>query len=165
MKPYPKNKKYLVSPFGSVWSPRTRKFMKVHPDNCGYLHISFYKDGKKTTRLLHRVVLETYRGPCPERMEALHNDGDKENNHILNLRWGTKEENMRDVRNYYLANGGQKSAAAKLTAQNVQEIRRLCNRNIPHRDIAKQFDIDKSSISRINSRKIYRWVKETTDES
>ena len=165
MKPYPNNKKYLVSPFGNVWSPRTKKFMKTHPDNSGYLHISFYKEGERTTRLLHRVVLETFRGPCPDGMEALHNDGDKKHNHILNLRWGTKEENMKDVKNYYLGNGGQKSVHAKLTAHQVQEVRRMGSIGLPQRYIAEIFGIDKSAISRINSRKIYRWVKETKDEN
>ena len=163
MKPYPNNKKYLVSLCGDVWSTRAKKLMKTHPDNCGYIHISFYKKGKRTTRLLHRVVLETFRGPCPEGMEALHNDGNKKNNSLFNLRWGTKEENMEDVKNYYLKKGGQKNAQAKLTPHQVREVRRMCNIGLSQRYIAEIFGIDKSAISRINSRKIYRWVKETKD--
>ncbi len=165
MKPYPNNRKYLVGCFGNVWSPRTKKFMKTHPDNSGYLHISFYKKGKRTTRLLHRVVLETYKGPCPEGMEALHNDSDKKNNCILNLRWGTKKENMEDLRKRNIECGGTNNVAAKLTAHQVQEVRRMCSIGLSQRYIAEIFDIDKSNVSRINARQTYRWVKETTDES
>jgi len=111
--PYPHNTDYIVYPNGRVWTTKKKRFMKAHKDNSGYLHISFYMNKKKTTRLLHRVVLETFDGPCPEGMEARHLDGDKENNNILNLVWGTREENMEDVKEYYKRTGGQNNANAK----------------------------------------------------
>ncbi len=138
--------------------------MRTHPDNCGYMHISMYDKGKKTTRLVHRVVLETYRGPCPDAMEALHRDNDKENNDLRNLRWGTKQENMDDLRKRNLI-CGPNSHKAMLTAQNVQEIRRLCTDGVLQKDIAKMFNIDRSAICKINTRDHYKWVKETKDES
>lgn len=45
---------------------------------------------------VHRLVLETFVGPCPEGMEARHLDGDPNNNDLANLCWGTHLENMRD---------------------------------------------------------------------
>ena len=159
MKPYPNNEKYVVFPSGAVWSSKTSRFMKTHTDNSGYHHISFYKKGKRTTRLLHRVVLETYRGPCPKGSEALHNDADKSNNGILNLKWGTKQENMEDSKKYFMAHGGTNSAMAKLTPQNVKDIRSLVKQGMSNRKVAKLFDVDHSAISRINTGKTYRWVR------
>jgi hypothetical protein len=157
--PYPYNTDYIVYPDGRVWTTKKRRFMKVHKDNSGYLHISFYLNRKKTTRLLHRVVLETFDGPCPEGMEARHLDGDKENNNILNLVWGTREENMEDVKEYYKRIGGQNNANAKLTAGDVKRIRKLCDSGVQQRKIAEIYRIDKSAISRINTRENYAWVQ------
>lgn len=47
-------------------------------------------------RLLHRLVLLTFVGPCPEGMEGCHNDGDKLNNRLSNLRWDTRSSNAKD---------------------------------------------------------------------
>jgi len=157
--PYPHNTDYIVYPNGRVWTTKKKRFMKAHKDNSGYLHISFYMNKKKTTRLLHRVVLETFDGPCPEGMEARHLDGDKENNNILNLVWGTREENMEDVKEYYKRTGGQNNANAKLTSADVKRIRKLCDSGIRQRKIAKIYRIDKSAVSRINTRASYAWVQ------
>jgi hypothetical protein len=46
---------------------------------------------------VHRMVLEAFRGPCPEGLEGCHNDGNAAHNHIGNLRWGTRSSNIRDV--------------------------------------------------------------------
>jgi hypothetical protein len=43
---------------------------------------------------IHRLVLLVFIGECPEGMECDHIDRNKANNHIDNLRWVTKYENM-----------------------------------------------------------------------
>lgn len=55
------------------------------------------KRGKAHHRLVHRLVLEAFVGPCPEGMEACHWDGDPTNNRLENLRWDTRSENHRDA--------------------------------------------------------------------
>ena len=105
---------YLVGSDGSVWSLwRTRrrqdggrgvesfigsalKRMKPRRHSAGYLQMALRRDGEYVYFLLHRLVLETFVGPCPEGMECLHADGDKHNCELSNLRWGTREENVQD---------------------------------------------------------------------
>lgn len=53
-------------------------------------------DGR-VTRLVHRIVLEAFDGPCPEGQECRHLDGDANNNRRTNLRWGTRSENNDDA--------------------------------------------------------------------
>lgn len=56
--------------------------------------------GRRKFHKLARVVLTAFIGPCPEGLESLHWDDDKDNNRLSNLRWGTRSENMFDrVRN------------------------------------------------------------------
>lgn len=63
----------------------------------GYLAIVLHKGGDTKTKYVHRLVLESFTGPAPEGMECLHIDGDKTNNHLDNLRWGTRQENILDI--------------------------------------------------------------------
>jgi len=53
--------------------------------------------GKHYTKRVHRIVLEAFRGQCPEGMEGCHNDGDPENNRLNNLRWDTRSSNLADM--------------------------------------------------------------------
>ena len=60
----------------------------------GYYKISISINNKVTTYYLHRLVAECYLGPCPKNKEVDHIDGDKANNHISNLQYLTKQENL-----------------------------------------------------------------------
>lgn len=46
---------------------------------------------------VHKLVMITFVGPCPPGMEVLHGDGDKSNNSLVNLSYGTHLENMADA--------------------------------------------------------------------
>lgn len=73
----------------------------VNPKD-GYLHYSFYKNGKLHTVKGHRMVLLTFVGPCPEGEEGRHLNGDPADNHVTNLAWGTHLQNAEDRRQYQL---------------------------------------------------------------
>lgn len=58
----------------------------------GYLYVKM--PGNKTL-LIHRAVLEAFRGPCPTRMrDGCHWDDDPLNNHLDNLTWDTRPGNQ-----------------------------------------------------------------------
>lgn len=98
---------YEVSDHGRVRSVRAGnhvnkrlqgKVLKERTNKVGYPVVSLYRGGKATRkeRTVHRLVLEAFVGPAPDGCEVLHGDGTKINNHLSNLRWGTRSENMRD---------------------------------------------------------------------
>lgn len=45
---------------------------------------------------LHRLVLLAFIGPCPKGQECRHLDGNRQNNRLNNLKWGTRSENAQD---------------------------------------------------------------------
>lgn len=58
----------------------------------GYLRIVGRRQG-----LVHKYVLEAFRGPKPTPThQCAHNDGNRQNNKIENLRWATPRENNAD---------------------------------------------------------------------
>lgn len=97
--------KYLVSDEGRVWSiGRERLLTHVTTPN-NYLVVCLSAPPSRTTRKVHRLVLEAFVGPCPEGMETRHLNGDRQENRLANLAWGTALENAADLkrhgRNYY----------------------------------------------------------------
>lgn len=90
---------YLISDHGRVASFLGREIKQ--------LRYSYTDDGYQRVRLLgaageqrdisvHKLVLETFVGPRPEGMECRHLDGNKLNNRLENLCWGTPSENSYD---------------------------------------------------------------------
>ena len=69
--------------------------LQLNPRN-GYVYCSLRDSGRSKNLRVHRLVLEAFVGPCPDGMEALHIDGNKLDNSVENLRWGTHSENMLD---------------------------------------------------------------------
>lgn len=80
---------------GGEWTYRGR-VLKAGPTTKGYLFVTFSRGAERHMRKVHRLVLEAFVGPCPEGMEGCHNDGDKTNNQISNLRWDTRSANAKD---------------------------------------------------------------------
>lgn len=69
-------------------------------DEGGHMFARLCRNGTAKQMYVHRLVLEAFVGPCPDGMEGLHWDDDQKNNHVSNLRWGTRSDNLRDsVRN------------------------------------------------------------------
>lgn len=66
----------------------------------GYLRLNLYKNSKRYTRLVHRLILTAFMGPCPPGMEACHGDAVRHNNDLSNLRWDTKESNASDQKRH-----------------------------------------------------------------
>ena len=96
---------YSVSDQGQVLShartnslghPVHEKTLTLTPNKRGHLRVSLSKNGRLYVALVHQIVLEAFVGPRPEKQEVRHLDGNPENNHLSNLRYGTRSENMYD---------------------------------------------------------------------
>lgn len=64
-----------------------------------YLSVKLAKAGVTRTVYVHELVLLAFVGPRPpmeDRCEIRHLDGDKTNNHLSNLKYGTVKENAAD---------------------------------------------------------------------
>lgn len=71
-----------------------------------------------------------------------------------NCRFITKSENSKKARseNFQM---GEKSSVSVLTNESVREIRRLLSDGFTHRDLAKMFNVGKSTITSINLRQTW----------
>ena len=88
--------RYEVSNLGRVRYSVIR-IVKPIPIKNGYLSVSMRdSEGKKKTHLIHRLVLSTFTGPCPEGLEARHLNDKNTDNRLDNLEWGTRLQNVKD---------------------------------------------------------------------
>ncbi len=90
----------------------------------GYARVPYWRAGRWISREVHGIVLEAFVGPCPSGMECRHLDGDGTNNHISNLRWGTRKENAQDRRMHGTLSAGVRHVQTRLSPEQVVEIRR-----------------------------------------
>ena len=134
-----------------------------------YPTVSFSKGGKIHTRELHRVVAETFLGPCPEGMECCHRDGNKNNNNLNNLRWDTKENNFADnisngTRMFGTKHplfGKSNKNSAKLTKDQVRSIRKEKLLGFPQTKLAKKYKVSDATISNIVHGKVWTDVQDS----
>ena len=122
-----------------------------------YPAVNLFISGKRHRKYIHRLVLETFIGPCPNGMEANHKDGDKFNPNIENLEWVTKSENEKHAFKLGLKNNkGENCSKAKLKESEVLLIKKLLKYGyVSQRYIAKMFKVSQSAICDINRKR--RW--------
>jgi hypothetical protein len=120
--------------------------------NSGYLGVSLSHKGKEKTILVHRIVLETFVSLCPLGMEARHLDGNKLNNLLLNLKWGTPKENGEDKLKHGTTSKNNKFRA-KLNKKQVKYIKRKLNEGYSCTFLANKFNVKQPTISNIKNGK------------
>lgn len=143
---------------GGIKSWDKAKRLKPSTAKDGYRRICLWHEGREHTALVHKLVLLTFVGPCPDGMECRHLDGCKTNNHKDNLAWGTSSENKQDKALHGTKQCGEKANGVKLKTNDVLEIRRRAASGERRIDIAKDFQLGISSIHRIIHRKAWAHV-------
>jgi hypothetical protein len=103
---------------------------------------------------VHRLVLESFIGPCPAGMECAHNDGNPGNNRLENLRWATRKENHGDkkIHGTIPKQAGDQNGNAKLTSDQVKEIKKDKRKTSV---VAKEYGVAWTTIDSI--KKGLRW--------
>lgn len=130
VKTIPEFPDYAISHNGMVWSkpkrgwrgcPTRGKWMKLWKKN-GYWSVWLRREKKRHQRYIHRLVLETYIGLCPAGMECRHLNGNREDNGLVNLCWGTHTANCQDTVKHNRVCRGEKHNWSKLTEEQVRVI-------------------------------------------
>ena len=118
---------YQVSNLGRVKSlnykcTKEEKILKLMSDKDGYLYVNLYKEGKRKTYKVHRLVAKAFI-PNPEnKLEVNHKDEDKTNNKVENLEWMTCKENI----NY----GTRNERSRKSQTNDKKRSKPICGINI-----------------------------------
>lgn len=150
---------YQVSNFGRVKSFKNEKqrILKSGTNTMGYLFVCLCKGGKPKNFFVHRLVALCFI-PNPEnKPEINHIDGHPLNNHVSNLEWCTRSENVQHALDTGLIPQGEDNLKALLSNEQVHYIREN-PKGLTGRQLAQKFDVDKRTISLIQLGKIYKAV-------
>ena len=89
---------YQVTDMGEIFSCRKGRFLKKSVDKDGYYVVSLCYQGTQVGKKVHRLVCEAFYGPST--LLACHVNGDKTDNRLENLYWGTPKDNMMDKKGH-----------------------------------------------------------------
>lgn len=147
--------KYHVSSYG-----RIRKILKTWVKASGHVAMALCKDDTVTDVLVHRLVAMTFISPPPSPYhEVGHRNGNAADNHVSNLRWVTSAENKEDNRINGTMVVGERHYRAKLTAEQVSEMRALhALGGVTTVQLGKQFGITPQHVGKIVCGKKWRHV-------
>lgn len=121
----------------------------------GYLRYGLNKHGANRPRFAHRLVLDAFVGPAPAGCVCCHNDGNPGNANLNNLRWDTMKANSQDAIRHGSIARGERIGIAKLTADQVLEIRADKR---PNTEISRHYGIDKGHVSHIKARHVWAHI-------
>jgi hypothetical protein len=139
-KPIPSARGYEASSLGRVRSierlvsrknqsaaQRKGKVLSEQTQRNGYRTVVVGRNdrGAPQTRSVHRLVAEAFFGPCPAGLEVCHNNGEKADNRVENLRYDTRSANhVEKYRHGCRSNFSRPDVQSKAKAGFAEAIRR-----------------------------------------
>lgn len=160
---------YEVSSFGRVRravqsaGARAGHVLKPSADRSGYARVALCANGIVKHRHVHVLVARAFLGKRPSDHEINHMDFNTMNAALVNLEYVSHLDNVRHTvragRLRLPRNSAGDQANAKLTRDNVREIRRRYAAGEKPRFIARDFGIRADSINRIASGRSWKSVE------
>jgi len=110
--------------------------------------------------LAHRFSWEFYKGEIPEKLDVCHTCDNPSCVNPSHLFLGTHQQNMQDRTQKERQAKGELIGNSKLTEEDIILIKDLYQRyKIPHSKLAKMFQVNKSGISRIINKQMWKHIK------
>jgi len=116
--------------------------------NNGYKAITVRDKGNKKNLTVHYCVLAsfTYDGH-KDNLVVMHKDGNKLNNNLENLQWGTVRDNHLDKKNHGTFQTGELHGSHKLTNEEVLFCRDKSNSHLTYAELGRKFNVTGECIS------------------
>jgi transcriptional regulator with XRE-family HTH domain len=142
--------KYAVSSHGEVRHIGSDTLRKLQTAANGYLMVGFWANRKVVFRTVHSLVVEAFIGPRPEGMEIRHLDGNRTNNHLQNLTYGTKVENAADRERHGNTRRGENNGNAVLSDTDADFIRAAYRAGMGTQyELADMFGVSQAQVNNI----------------
>ena len=135
----------------------TGRILRVGLNLKGYAQYTLGKYGGRHTA--HLLVMQAFVGPKPEGLEINHKNGIRDDNRLENLEYCTKSENCLHLVRVLGKRRGESHGNAKITEDDVREIRRLASEGVTQREIAKRFGITHPNVGYIVRKTAWPHVK------
>lgn len=139
------------------------RVLTAKPNGRGYPRLTLCHNGASTWVTVHSLVARAFLRRPPRgissRREGFvvnHKDGNKTNNHATNLEYITSVANISHARaSGALSAKGVRNNKAKLTEDDVREMREAYSRGIVQVDLAARYGVNQTTVSCIVTRKTW----------
>jgi len=157
--------RYSVTSHGRVFSHQYRHSDRTvelsqttHPE--GYKRVKFPLGYAGSHIKVHRLVAMAFHPNPKELPQVNHIDGNKGNNHYLNLEWTDNSGNQRHAFDNGLQNDrrGEKHNMHKLKEEDVFQIRKMLDSDMTLQQIAGQFGVSKHCIFDIKRKRSWNHI-------
>lgn len=136
---------------GHVYTPSSiPKILKTYKKR-GYPCVCLFRNKKRRYIGVHRLIAFAFMGGVPDGMFVCHNDGNRANSILENLRIDTPKGNLSDrERHGTFTQRGETNPKAKLTASDVIAIRNEYKKGvIGYGVFAKRYGVDRITIKQV----------------
>jgi DNA invertase Pin-like site-specific DNA recombinase len=147
--------KYFISDFGRIWSEYRHALLRCKI-SFGYRAITLSIDNKRKDYLVHRLVAMCFIGDVEGKI-VIHNDFDKLNNQVRNLKIISNKSynrnNPKSAQRFKLnteLDNPKQLRQRKLNAKDVAFIKKNLNKGGSVKKLADEFKISKMQVERIH---------------
>src|SRR5262249_51361362 len=134
---------------GQIWSVKDQvvKRRKLSKARNGYLVI--HVSNPSRTEYVHQLIWWAFHGVPVGKLDVCHNDGDRTNNRLSNLRVDTRAGNLADRHRHGTMNNGERCGSALLREFQVREIRTLCRNGHSQTEVAALYGVSRSAVQAV----------------
>lgn len=154
---------YQASGTGKIKSyhKTSPRILRPGMNGPGYLFVNLRMPGVKRKMWgVHELVALAFIGPRPPGFETNHKNGVKIDNFTENLEYVSRSENQKHAHRLGLkvAARGERAGKAKLTAEQVLDIRRALSEGVRSVELARRYGVHKATIQHIKQRINWRHI-------
>lgn len=161
-KPVPSQPCFTVSTMGRIRGSKG-KLLNPKPKKIGYVMVPRRHNGKFSYFYVHRMIAETFLGPCPPGCLVDHVNEARTDNRLQNLQYVTHRENIaRRFRRRARKDSGQRGERnphRKTNETDVLELRRLhAEKGLTPKQLGPMFNMSATNASDIINRRLWRHI-------
>lgn len=148
-----RSKTRKVNARGGKTAIRRGKVLKPVCKQGRYLAVTLSDNDRRKQHLIHNLVTVTFIGPKPKNTQVCHTNGNKHDNRLVNLRYGTVDENTADrYKNDEIAHG-ENHGMAKLTEKQVRHILTCKESNLA---LSLKYDVTEDHVANIRRGRVWK---------
>lgn len=158
---------YFVTEDGKVYTSKRNQFREMsQPINRKYHSVNLSNQGKVKHCFVHRLIAEAFIHNPENKGFVNHKDGNKLNNNVENLEWVTFAENIQHSFETGLNKGlvGVENGRALLNEDDVAIIYKRLQAGEKSKDLAKEFGVERTAISKIKRKELWKHVTDSLDD-
>lgn len=158
---------YYITASGVVWTSREhngwpcpRRLRQRICKGNGYAIVTIYRYPKVRHVAVHALLALAFLGPRPHKHEVRHLDGNKANNALWNLAYGTRRENIEDMLRHGTMPKGEQHWNAVTTPTDVLWIREYAREGYGSGVIGRAFGLSRQGVRGIVARRAWAHIPE-----